>query len=216
MPDSTTSGLTAASTLDGTEVVPITQGGNSRKATVADFRAAARLADTGGVAPPISLIRASAARALTNATGAQKIFGTPTNGALTLPTGTYLFEAVIGVTGMSATSGNAAFGLLGAGTATLADILYAVSGRDNALNAAGGALGGTASTSAATNAAAVTAGTATAMWMQIRGSFEVTATGTIIPSINLLTASAASIEAGSFFLAQRVGAAGLGSVGDWS
>ena len=41
MTDKTTTSLTAASALDGTELVPIVQGGNSRKATVADVAGAA-------------------------------------------------------------------------------------------------------------------------------------------------------------------------------
>ena len=45
MTDKTTTSLTAASALDGTELVHVVQGGNSRKATVADVAASVVLAD---------------------------------------------------------------------------------------------------------------------------------------------------------------------------
>jgi hypothetical protein len=48
----------------------------------------------------------------------QAIFTSPTNGRLTLETGTYIVEGVLILTAMSATSGNALVNLLGAGTAT--------------------------------------------------------------------------------------------------
>lgn len=168
-----------------------------------------------GALPIIHLIRADSSRALANATGDQAIFNSPTNGRLTLETGCYFFEALVAITGMSATSGNAYFDLQGGGTAVLGTILYGTWGRDNALDAAGGALGGTASTAAQTNAAAVTAGTATAMWMHVRGSFEVTTAGTIQPSIGLQTASAATVSAGSYFMCNRFGSTSLVSIGQW-
>lgn len=218
MADTKISDLTAASALTGTEEFPCADGtATTKAATAAQVRTyVLTAAATDGMSPPFSLIRADSSRALTNATGDQKVFNSPTNGALTLATGTYLFEALIAITGMSATSGNAYFDLIGAGTATLGTILYHTVGRDNALDAAGGALGGTASTAAQTNANAVTAGTGTSMWMWVRGTFECTATGTVIPTIGLQTAAAATLAAGSYFLAQRIGDTTLTSVGDWA
>lgn len=168
-----------------------------------------------GVLQTLHVIRADSARTLASATGDQAIFNSPANGRIALEAGTYLFEALVAVTGMSATSGNAYFDLLGGGTATLGSVLYCTSGRDNALDAAGGALGGTLSTAAQTNAAAVTAGTGTAMWMWVRGTFEVTAAGTIQPALGLLTASAAVVAAGSYFTCNRIGNTALVSVGQW-
>lgn len=168
-----------------------------------------------GVAPAIHFIRQAASRTLTSATGDQKLFNSVTNGRLTLETGTYKFECFFGLTGMSATSGNAYFDILGGGTATLADILYIATGRDNASDAAGGTITGSINTNAQSSAALVTAGTATAMQALIRGTFEVTAAGTIIPSVGLLTAAAATVIAGTYFQCYRIGAAGVVSVGQW-
>lgn len=168
-----------------------------------------------GVLPVLNVIRADSTRSLANATGDQAVFNSPSNGRLTLETGTYLFEALIAITGMSSTSGNAYFDLMGGGSATLGTILYGTYGRDNALDGAGGAIGGTLSTSAQTNAAAVTAGTATAMWMLVKGTFEVTGAGTIQPSIGLTNASAATVAAGSYFMCNRIGSTSLVSVGQW-
>jgi hypothetical protein len=169
-----------------------------------------------GVVQTCQFIRQAASRTLTNATGDQKLFDSVTNGTLTLETGTYLFECMFLITGLSATSGNAYFDIIGAGTATLADVLYMASGRDNAADSAGGALGGTMSTTAQTNAALVTAGTATAVFATIRGTFEVTGAGTIIPSVGLQTAAAGTVSAGSYFLINRIGATNVTAVGQWT
>jgi hypothetical protein len=170
-----------------------------------------------GVLPLLHFIRQTSTYTLANQGTAQKLFNAVTNGTLTLETGLYRFECMFAISGMSSTSGNAAFGLLGAGTATLARIQYQVMGRDNAINAAGGAIGGTYSTNAATNAAAVTAGTATEMFALVKGTFEVSVAGTIIPSITLLTAvGTAVVGIGSYFMCHRIGAAGVNSVGQWS
>lgn len=153
---------------------------------------------------------------LTSTTSAQKLFNASTNGALTLPTGWYIFKALIALTSMSGTSGNGQFQLLGAGTATLGGVLYHVVGVDGASGTAATQTGSWA-TGSSSAASAVTAGTNTNALLEIRGSFEVTATGTIIPSIALVTAAAAVVSVGSYFKCFRVGAAGGNvTVGPWS
>jgi len=68
---------------------------------------------------------------LTSTTAAQKLFNWSTNGALSLATGKYRFLTQLYLTDMSATSGNGQFEILGAGTATLSDIIYSVNGFDD-------------------------------------------------------------------------------------
>jgi hypothetical protein len=63
----------------------------------------------------------------------------------------------------------------------------------------------------------LTAGTGTTAHVSIRGTFEVTSAGTIIPSVTLVTAvGTAVVAAGSYFRCRRVSATSAVSVGDWS
>jgi hypothetical protein len=172
-------------------------------------------ADNRGLIPSIYFIRQDADRTLTNSTANQKIFNSVTNGALTLPTGTYLYDGMIRLSSMSATSGNADYDLLGAGTATLGTILHHFFGQDAAINTAG-AVGGSYAVVASSPASAVTAATQTSLLLQIRGTFEVTSTGTIIPSLALVTAAAAVVQAGSYMKFMRLGDNSVVSVGQWS
>lgn len=202
MPDAKISALTAASVPDGTEILPLVQGLATRRATLRELQQTA-------------LMLLDAAYTLTSTTAAQRLFNGSTNGRLTLPTGWYVFEALVALTSMSATSGNAQFQLLGAGSAVLGPVLYHTVGIDG-LNNTAAAQTGSWSTASSSPAAAVTAGTATAMLMNIRGSFEVTTAGTIVPSIALLTAAAAIVSAGSFFRCTRVGPVNANAViGAW-
>jgi hypothetical protein len=132
-----------------------------------------------------------------------------------LATGTYMFEALFALRAMSATSGNCAFDILGAGTAVLADVLYHAIGQDAAPGATAVNQTGGVHIQGQTVASMVTAATQTEMFASLRGTFEVTTGGTIIPSVTLVTAAAAIVRAGSFFRIRRVGAAGVATVGAW-
>lgn len=212
MADTKISALTAASTLTGTEAFPCSDGTATTKAATSQQMSDFSWADGTWEA----FVQLDAAYTLTSTTSAQKLFNASTNGALTLATGWYLFDAVVGITGMSVTSGNAQFQLLGGGTATLGGVLYHQVGVDGS---SGAAATQTGSWSVASNSAASisTAGTGTALLLDIRGSFEVTASGTIIPSIALVTAAAASVVVGSSFRCRRTGAAGANRTqGTWS
>lgn len=158
-------------------------------------------------------IRQAAARTLTSSVAEQKLFDSVTNGRITLETGTYLFDCQFVITSMSATTGNAAFDILGAGTATLADVLYHAVGGDSATGAAGAAQGGSTMVAAQTAASLVTGATATALGAHLKGTFECTGAGTIVPSITLVTAAAGVVAAGSFFRCERIGAINMVSKG---
>lgn len=179
-------------------------------------------ATSGGVVPGIFICRLEADYTLTSNTNVQKLFNASTNGALTLQPGSYIFRAMIGVTTMNASSGNAAFSIIGAGTATLGNIQQGTVGVDLAQATTAAAAGASWSVTAdqpAANAGAINAvlaTTATAMWVFWTGSFKVTAAGTIIPSIDLTTANAAVVKAGSYFEVFRMGDETTATIGPWS
>lgn len=156
---------------------------------------------------------------LTSQTAAQKLFniGSGSGGALTLPTGVYEFEAMLYITGMSATSGNGQFGLVGAGSATLANIFYHPEGHDAAagINSAG-TMGGGFAMVALSAGNVLPAATNTEMAFKVSGTFNVTVTGTIIPSIGLTTAAAAVVKANSEFRCLRIGPTGTTVTAAWS
>lgn len=163
-----------------------------------------------------SYIRQSATYVLTSTTATQKLFNGSINGAITLPDGVYQFSALVTLQAMSATSGNAGFSLLGAGSAKLANVLFHMSGQEAGASAAG--------ISAADGAGFVnvpsatlymaTDGTGTVLSTYLTGQFVVTGAGTLIPSIALKTAAAAQVLAGSHFALRRLGAGDTN--GAWS
>lgn len=153
---------------------------------------------------------------LTNTASAQKIFNWSTNGELTLPAGVYEFRCFLYLTTMSATSGNAQFQLLGGGTATLANIFYHVCGFDASSPLAAATQTGSFSKTSSSAASMVTAGTQTGIGAEITGFFNVTATGTIIPSIALVTAAAAVVKEGSSFHCKYIRPTGSLLSNGWS
>jgi hypothetical protein len=60
------------------------------------------------------------------------------------------------------------------------------------------------------------AATGTGLVASGRGMFRVSAAGTIIPSVTLVTAAAAVMKDMSYFKCRRLGAAAAISQGDWS
>jgi hypothetical protein len=171
----------------------------------------------GGMLPDFQWCKLNTAYTLTSSTALQKLFNASTNGALTLQGATqYFFECLYGITGMSATSGNASFDVLGAGTATLTDVHFMNVGLDNTTPATAAALSGGFASTKATTAAAAVAGTGTAMFNLCVGQINTNAAGTIIPSVALLTAAAATVAVGSYFKIWKAGASGQAFVGAWS
>lgn len=160
--------------------------------------------------------RLSANYTLTSTTAAQKLFNWSTNGALSLEAGFYAFECGLYILSMSATAGNGQFLLKGGGNATLASIFYQVVGNDNSNPTGPGSYGGTVSVNEAGAAGMTTTGTGTGLGTTVRGVFDITAAGTIIPSIALQSAAAAIVQAGSFFRCRRLGPTGAATQGSWS
>lgn len=167
-----------------------------------------------GYIPVRNLIRQEASRALTSTATEQQLFNGSTNGRLTLETGLYFFRCQYYISGLSATSGNLAFDILGAGTATVGTVLYHVVGVDGNSNTAATQTGST-STNAQSPASATTAGTGTAVAHHITGTFEVTGAGTIQPAVTLVTAAAGTVAAGSYFYCERAGGTSVSFIGQW-
>ena len=151
---------------------------------------------------------------LTSTTAVQKLFNWSTNGTLTLGTGRYLFSSIIHLQSMSATSGNGAFHLLGAGTSTMTNILYQIIGIDNTTPLVVGTMTGSSAITQDSAANMVTAGVGTGAISRIHGIFQITVAGTIIPSIALTTAAAAIVQQRSYFECIRIGSANTG--GTWT
>ena len=188
-------------------------------ATVGDDGAIRSATNSG--ANPVSVplcnwVHLTADYTLTNSAAEQKAFNTTTNGALTLPTGVYEFDAFLYLTTMSATSGNLAFDPVGAGTAVTDRWGQYVSGIDSTtpLNAA--TQTGSAAVTQQTVASAVTAGVGTGMIGRFSGMFRVSTAGTVIPSVTLVTAAAAVMKAGSWFRIKKIGESSETFVGAWT
>lgn len=164
------------------------------------------------------VIRADTTVTQANDANAHAIFTTPTNGRLTLGTGTYHFRGKLVWSSMSATSGNVKIDILGAGTATAGSWLWSTWGNDaTALTTVSG-VGGAYFTSSATGTNSVVAGTGTACGVEFDGTFEVTGAGTVIPTQTLVTAAAAVLSVGSYIEFWRQGTIGdtaVTSVGPW-
>jgi hypothetical protein len=159
------------------------------------------------------MIRANVNRTLPNDTNENAIFNDPTNGRITIPSGVYRFEMMMLVTSMSGTSGNALIDLLGAGTATITDWLWMLHGLDNSTTTTVGDDDAAYRQTQDSAASAVIAGTGTAMRLTARGMFNCTTGGTLIPSIDQVTAAAAVVQQGSYFIVERLGAANAVSSG---
>ncbi len=161
-------------------------------------------------------IRQASSRVLTNSTAEQAIFNSVTNGTLNLPTGVYLFRCILYVTGMSTATGNMAFDILAAGSATITAIIFHQFGIDATNPGTATNQAGSWSISQQGAASCVTAAVGASIAVEIFGTFDITSAGTIVPSLSLVTAAAATLAAGSFFICNRIGATGATAVGDWT
>lgn len=202
MADTKISGLPVSDYIDGTEELVMADGEANYRTKTSDLN--------GGL-----LVVLQSNYTLSNSASVQKLFNSSTNGALTLITGIYSFESILYLTSMSGTSGNGAFSI--AGTATLARQIMIATGIDSSTPAKVAAFGGAAvqgGSAFSTNTVPAAAGTAMAVY--VKGMFDVTSGGTIIPSIALANAAAAVVNAGSFFRCKRINPTATAKLGDWS
>jgi hypothetical protein len=162
-----------------------------------------------GVSPSEHFICLTSANTLTANTSAQALFdggGGPAGGALTLPTGTFLFECVFHITDLSGIVNSLSFGIGGAATFTQAWV-------SNGAKASGFSL-----VVYGTGATVVTASdSVTSANALIKGVIRVTVAGTIIPQITQNSnGTAANVAADSYFICHSVGSSSVAYVGNWS
>lgn len=175
-------------------------------------RGAAEPFDLVALAAEEHLVCLAAGRTLTSQTASQSLFGA----TLTLETGLYEWSLLVRLTDMSSTSGNGSFDILGAGTATLSGYLGEGYGRDVLSSASAGNIMGQVMTGSGSSTPAVTSSTAVEMFWSGRGMFRCTTAGTLIPSIALTTAAAASVVAGSHMRVRRLGPHDMTTLGGWA
>lgn len=150
---------------------------------------------------------------LTSTTAAQKLFnlGGSSGGAVTLGVGTWWFEGVIYITGMSSASGNGQLSM-GNGSATVGSLAWWLTGTDTTtgtqVTSANSIVMNTGNTSPASG---VTAGTGTQVVFRFSGIIRITGAGTVVPEIALVTSSAAVVQPNSFIIYQQVNDSGTGT-----
>jgi hypothetical protein len=150
---------------------------------------------TRGTIPSEQTILLNTAYTLTSQTAAQKLFNASTNGAVTLPVGTYQFECFYSLSSMSASSGSFGFALGGAGTFTQQWRSIAQKGTGTLATATTAV--STFSTAANTTLTTTSSNTVGYAW--IKGIINVTVAGTVIPQVSLGVAAAAVVGVGSYF-----------------
>lgn len=171
-----------------------------------------------GVLTAVQHITLSSAYTLTSQTAAQKLFNSPTNGAITLASSkTYRFECFFSLSSMSATSGSFGFAL--GGTATLGSQAWqSLASKISAFTAVTSATNGVSHMyNTTTNTALSLANTNTNAVCTISGGIiRVTTGGTLIPQVSLGIAAAAVVGLNSFFSIWPEGSNTVQSVGNWS
>jgi hypothetical protein len=155
----------------------------------------------------------TSAYTLTSQTGAQKLFNSSSNGAVTLPVGTFFFECFFSLSALN-TGTSSIFGFaLGIGTGTISAQLW-----ESEASAAALATPVTpyVTVNTAANVALTAASTAGVGWAKITGKFRVSGAGTIIPQVSLNTAAAAVVGVDSYFRVWLDGLNTVNTVGNWS
>lgn len=139
----------------------------------------------------------SADYTLTSSTSQQKIFNEDSTGDATVEPGLYHLRMVLRLTGLSSSSGAIGIGLLG--TATMVPELLVTARKGTSPGAAE-----IAEVTSNGGTSVVTASTATVAQVIVDGTVEVTASGTLIPAINLGVAAAAVVKKRSRCVLTRI------------
>lgn len=177
-------------------------------------------ASTRCVMPTEQIVFLTGTNTLTSQIAAQPIFdggGGSTNGAVTLPIGTYQFECSFAANGLSTSSGSFGFAIGGSATKTYS--YQAIATKNSALSAPLAETAGATYSSFNTGAqtALVSANVRSTCTAFIAGVVRVTVAGTIIPQISLGVAAAAVIQDGSYFKISSLGnVSTVARVGNWS
>lgn len=169
-----------------------------------------------GVIKTEQFIFLQSAYTLVSQTAAQAMFNVPTNGQVTLTTGTYQFECLFSLSSMSSSSG--AFGFALGGTATTTQNWIATARKSALTDTTGTPPNNPAYVTYNTtaNTGLVAANLITTGFARINGTVIVTVAGTLIPQVSLGVAAAAVVGAGSYFRISPLGTTTVTSVGNWS
>lgn len=167
-------------------------------------------ANARGVWMTEQFILQTANHTLLSQTAVQPLFDASTNGAVTLPVGTFEFECQFNLSSMSASSGSFGFAL--GGSATINQ--YWTANATKTAFATPTAATITYNTSANTSIASST--TTTTGFAVIQGYITVAGAGTVVPQVSLGVASAALVGPGSFFRIRPLGTSAVSKVGNWS
>jgi hypothetical protein len=172
-------------------------------------------ASTRGVLRTEQMVVLNTAYTLTSQTAAQKLFNATTNGAVTLPIGTYQFECQFSLSSLSVTSSSFGFAMV-AGTAVIGSQGWSAYAGKLVTLATASNMQITYNTAA--NIAITTASTNSTGIAMIRGIIKITTAGTVIPSVSLGIAAAAVVGVNSYFkIAPVTGASAANiTVGNWS
>lgn len=167
-------------------------------------------ASTRGVVDVRQIQILSSSYTLTSTTALQKLFNATSNGAITLPTGTYEFECMFTLSSMSSTSSSFGFGF--GGTATITQAWTAFANMATLTTAANPQV----TFNTASNTTLATASTSTVGECYIKGILVVTGAGTVIPEVSLTQAAAAVVGKQSYFKVAPYGSSSVTNVGNWS
>jgi hypothetical protein len=151
-------------------------------------------------------------------TTAQKIFNSPTNGAVTLKSSTtYVFECQLNMTGLSTTTTNGWFGFAFGGTATITNITWESFAQKTSGPTVPGAAQQTINITASnTNISNATGNANTNGFAFIKGIVKINAGGTFIPQVSLGVGALATVTLGTYFRISAVGTSSVQSIGNWS
>lgn len=157
----------------------------------------------------------TAQRTLASVTTPQALFDSGSDALTVEASTTYLFDGLLLVKNMGTTTGNAQIDLLGAGTATIANIFWKATGIDSNTPATATNQPGSWHETAASAQPVVTAQAAAQLVLEIKGIVRISGAGTLIPSIALNTAIAATVEIGTHLRFERMCANSVAAVGAW-
>lgn len=221
MADTKISALTDGTTAADTDRIPIARSPfgstDNRYLTPLELLSYITTPTSSVVVPGYIIGASTSTLSLTSTTSSQKLFNMSTNGAVAVAgSTTYLFEVMFSITGLSATSGNCKFDLLGAGTATITSQAYLTDGLDASTLTTAGAGGISYNTASPSVGNIVTAATGTGVAARVHGIVRVNAAGTLIPSVALTTANTGTVGINAYLWAFPIGSNTVTTVGTWT
>ena len=142
-------------------------------------------------------------------TAVQTLFPFANGGSVNLDIGTYEFECLFNLSGMSSSSGSFGFAL--GGTATKSERWMSIASKATLATAVAPQV----TLNTAANTTLATATTATVGFAQITGTCVVTVAGTLTPQASVTVAAAPGVNSGSYFKIRALANETPYYVGNW-